>query len=155
VKAKAGIPVPSLRRLLIYYRRLVQAVEQGSSFISSEDLGRGAGVPGAQVRKGLSYLLECGCLGVGYEARALASQLEEFLGRINDKEAVLVGVGNLGRALAVYPGFAHYRVWIIALLDSDPAKISQMIGEREVLRLEKLPNLAQRLHIESRCATPL
>lgn len=148
MKAKFGIPVPSLRRLPIYYRRLLQAVEQSSFFVSSEDLGRSAGVPGAQVRKDLSYLPECGFPGVGYDARALASQLEEFLGLINDKEAVLVGVGNLGRALALYQGFARYRLQIIALFDSDPAKIGQMIGERQVLPVEKLPNLAQRLHIQ-------
>lgn len=148
VKAKLGIPMPSLRRLPIYYRRLLQAVDEGVSFVSSEELGRAAGVPGAQVRKDLSCLPEDGYPGVGYDARALAAQLEEFLGLVNDKEAVLVGAGNLGRALALYPGFECYRLRIIALFDNDPAKIGQEIGERKVLPVEKLPNLAQRLHIQ-------
>jgi redox-sensing transcriptional repressor len=105
-------------------------------------------VPGAQVRKDLSYLSEHGRSGIGYDARSLASYLEEFLGLINDKEAVLVGVGNLGRALALYPGFASYRLQIIALFDNDVAKVGQTIGGRRILPMEKLANLAQRLHIQ-------
>lgn len=148
MKGQYGIPMPSLRRLPIYYRRLLQAIEQGVPHVSSEDLGRSAGVPGAQVRKDLTYISECGCPGVGYDAKALAAQLEQFLGLVNDKEAVLVGVGNLGRALASYPGFSRYRLQIVALFDNDPNKVGQQVGEREVLPVDKLSNLARRLHIQ-------
>jgi redox-sensing transcriptional repressor len=105
-------------------------------------------VPGAQVRKDLSYLSEHGRPGIGYDARSLAFSLEEFLGLINDKEAVLVGVGNLGRALALYHGFARYGLQIIALFDNDVAKVGQTISGRRILPVGKLVNLAQRLHIQ-------
>ncbi|MCI2426769.1 redox-sensing transcriptional repressor Rex, partial [Candidatus Acetothermia bacterium] len=100
------IPRPALERMPVYYRCLMKAIAEGTPFVSSDELGRSVGVPGVQVRKDLSYLSGYGRPGVGYVARSLASYLEEFLGLINDKEAVLVGVGNLGRALALYPGFA-------------------------------------------------
>jgi redox-sensing transcriptional repressor len=142
------IPRPALQRLPVYYRRLMKAIEEKMPFISSDELGRSVGVPGAQVRKDLGYLSEHGRSGIGYDARSLASYLEEFLGLINDTEAVLVGVGNLGRALALYPGFAHYRLQIIALFDNDVAKVGQTLGGRRILPMEKLANLAQRLHIQ-------
>jgi len=145
---RPGIPMPTLRRLPLYYRRLTQALDAGETYISSEVLGQDSGVPGAQVRKELSYLADEGRPGVGYEVKTLAADLEAFLGLVNDKEAGLVGGGNLGRALASYPGFARYGLQIVALFDEDPAKIGQVYGERPVLPVSKLTDLAQRLHIQ-------
>jgi redox-sensing transcriptional repressor len=146
-KASIGIPMPSLRRLPLYYRHLLQRREAGGGFISSEELGASVGVPGAQVRKDLNYIDEYGKPGVGYGVAALAGHLEDFLGLKNDKEAVLVGVGNLGRALTLYGGFSRYGLEIIALFDKDPAKIGQIVGERQVLPIGKLADLVRRLHI--------
>jgi len=147
VGRKTGIARPSLHRLPIYYRRLRQAIEEGVEYISSEELGQSADVPGSQVRKDLSYLAEYGRPGVGYEARSLAALLEEFLGLVNDKEAVLVGIGNLGRALALYPGFRRYGLQIVALFDSEPSKFGQLVGEREILPVSKLTDVVRRLNI--------
>ena len=71
-----------------------------------------------------------------------------YLGLVNDKEAVLAGVGNLGRALALYPGFKDYGLRIVALFDNDVAKIGRLVGEHRVLPIAKLTNLCQRLHIQ-------
>ncbi len=142
------IPRPALERMPAYYRCLMKAIDEGTPFVSSDELGRSVGVPGVQVRKDLSYLSGYGRPGVGYVARSLASYLEEFLGLINDKEAVLVGVGNLGRALALYPGFARYGLQIIALFDNDLAKVGQIIGGHQILPMERLANLSRRLHIQ-------
>lgn len=148
MQSEDGIPQPSLRRLPVYYRHLLGALQAGTAFVSSVDLGKAAGVPGAQVRKDLSYLKEEGRPGVGYDARSLAEHLEEYLGLVNDKEAVLVGVGNLGRALVSYPGFESYGLRIVALFDSDAAKYGLVINGRQVLPESKLENLVQRLHIQ-------
>ncbi len=145
--AESGIPMPSLRRLPFYYRRLAEGLEQGEEIISSEALAWAANVSAAQVRKDLSYLEEYGRPGVGYDVESLAAYLEEYLGLVNDKEAALAGVGNLGRALALYPGFVRYGLQIIALFDSDPAKIGQKIGERQILPVEKMTDLLCRLRI--------
>ncbi len=148
MNAKPLIPRPSLRRLPIYYRRLRQALAEGVEYLSSDDLGQSAGVPGAQVRKDLSYLAEFGRAGVGYPVAALAAHLEDYLGLLNDKEAVLVGVGNLGRALALYPGFRSYGLQIIALFDSDPAKWGELEDGRQVFPVDKLTDLARRLQVQ-------
>lgn len=142
-----GIPAPSLRRLPIYYRRLAQALEEGRTSVSSKELGEAAGVPDAQVRKDLGYLSYEGRPGVGYDARLLAACLEEFLGLANDKDAVLVGLGNLGRALAYYPGFERYGLHIVAIFDSDPAKQGRLPDGRQVFAVEKLTDLVRRLQI--------
>jgi len=143
-----GIPRPTLCRLPLYYRRLLRAIEEGDTVIRSAELGHSADVPGTQVRKDLSYLDEYGRPGIGYDVVSLARRLKEFLGLVNDKEAVVVGAGNLGRALAQYPGFARYGLRIVALFDNDPAKIGEMVGEHEVLPVSKLPDLVRRLHIQ-------
>lgn len=143
-----GLPKPALNRLPIYYRRLCQAVEEGITYLSSAELAQSAGVSEVQVRKDFSYLDIEGRPGVGYDARQTAAYLEEFLGLVNDKEAVLVGMGNLGRALASYPGFARYGLKIVACFDNDPAKIGQMVGSCEILPVSRLPDLARRLHIQ-------
>ncbi len=145
---KPGIPQPSLSRLPLYYRFLVQASELGKEVVSSEEMGQALSLPAAQIRKDLSYLREFGRPGVGYAVNELLGSLEEFLGLANDKEAVVVGAGRLGQALASYPGFEGYGLRIVALFDSDPAKVGQEVAGRRIFPLAKLPNLVARLHIQ-------
>ncbi len=143
-----GIPRPSLARLPLYYRRLLLAIEEGEEVISSNDLGIAAGVPAAQVRKDLSHLGELGRAGIGYNTQQLAATLQDFLGLANDKDAIVVGAGNLGRALAAYPGFERYGLRIIALFDNDPVKVGMTIGDKQVFPVSKLVNLVRRLHVQ-------
>jgi len=138
------IPAPTLNRLPIYYRRLLDAIREGVGYISSAELGRSAGVPPAQVRKDFSYLSQKGRPGVGYEVEALASYLEAFLGLVDTKEAVLAGAGNLGRALALYPGFPAYGLQIVALFDDDAGKVGQEVGGRTILPVEEMGDLVRR-----------
>jgi len=143
-----GIPPPSLRRLPIYYRRLVQALADGQVVMSSRELGDAAGVPDAQVRKDLGYLDYEGRPGVGYDVRELAAGLEDFLGLVNDKEAVVVGAGHLGTALALYGGFERYGLRIVALFDADPAKLGTLPDGRQILPVAKLTDLVSRLQVQ-------
>lgn len=147
-KTQPGLPNPTLRRLPLYYRRLVQALDEGTACLSSADLARSADVSEVQVRKDLSYLDMYGRAGVGYDVKEMAAFLEEFLGLVNDKEAVLAGMGNLGCALAQFPGFERYGLKIIACFDNDPAKVGERVGECEILPIDKLFSLAQRLHVQ-------
>lgn len=145
---KPGIPRPSLARLPLYHRFLLQAADRGQAVVSSDEMGRALGLPAAQIRKDLSYLREFGRPGVGYEPGGLAASLEEFLGLADDKEAILVGAGRLGQALAAYPGFEAYGLRIVALFDSDPAKIGQEVAGRQVFPMARMGNLVSRLHIQ-------
>ena len=145
---KRPIPKPSLARLPVYYRSLREAIATDLTNISSSELGRRAGVPAAQVRKDLSYLEQKGRPGVGYDAHELAGYLESYLGLVNEKEAALVGVGNLGQALVLYPGFGTYGLNIVVLFDNDPEKIGAQIGGRTIFDVDRLTNLMQRLGIQ-------
>lgn len=138
-----SIPTPSLRRLPVYLRRLHAAVEAGVAYVSSRQLGAAAGVPAAQVRKDLSWIDQEGRPGRGYEARALADQLDLTLGLGCEKRAVVVGVGNLGSALAAYPGFGPYGLQIVALFDKDPAVIGKRVAGIAVQPVERLAEVAQ------------
>lgn len=145
---KPGIPRPSLGRLPLYYRFLLQAADQGQAVVSSDEMGRALGLPAAQIRKDLSYLREFGRPGVGYEPSGLAASLEKFLGLADDKEAILAGAGRLGQALAAYPGFEAFGLRIVALFDSDPAKIGQQVAGRQVFPMAGMADLVSRLHIQ-------
>jgi redox-sensing transcriptional repressor len=132
------LPRPSLGRLPFYYRRVLRSLDEGQEIISSEALGEAADVPAAQARKDLSYLGAFGRPGVGYAGEILAEQIEDVLGLHRDKEAIVVGAGRLGAALAAYSGFARYGLNISALFDIDPSKFNAEVGRHPVLPMSKL-----------------
>ena len=144
-----SMPLPSLRRLLTYYRHLKHAIEQGEEYVSSTDLGWAADTTPEQVRKDLSFLPGegVGRSRVGYPAHKLAAIIEDYLGLLNDKYVVLVGVGNMGRALALFPGFQQHGMRIVVMFDNDPKKVGTQIGEIKILPVEKLTNLVERMMI--------
>lgn len=147
MRARPSIPLPSLRRLPIYHRHALRALEDGLRVLSSRHLGAAAGVPATQVRKDLSHVGEFGRPGVGYNAEELAAELEAFLGLGDDKEAILVGVGNLGRALAFYGGFRQYRLHIVALFDADPTVVGEVVNGLVVRHASTLPDVVRRLGV--------
>ena len=89
--------------------------------VSSEGLAAAAGVNSAKLRKDLSHLGSYGTRGVGYDVALLIEQIEQVLGLHQRRAVALVGVGNLGHALAGYGGFATRGFRIAALFDADPA----------------------------------
>jgi redox-sensing transcriptional repressor len=121
-------------------------VSEGRYLTSSEELAAVVGVHPAQVRKDLGLVAQ-GRAGVGYNTRQLLRQLEDLLGLNNATEAIIVGAGNLGLALARYPGFAHYGLSIAALCDADPAKVGREVEGKPVLPIAKLAPLARRLDV--------
>ena len=133
----------SLHRLPIYYRCLHQAMKSGQGIMSSRDLGRACGIPATRIRKDLCCLNGYGYSSMGYDVRSLASCLESFLGLRDRKQGIIVGASSLGRALVDYPAFAGYEMHIVALFDTDPAKIGQMVGKLQVLPLDELASLVR------------
>ncbi|HHC08237.1 MAG TPA: redox-sensing transcriptional repressor Rex [Actinobacteria bacterium] len=119
---RGRIPPTTISRLPIYLRCLA-AASPGATFCSSEQLAEIAGVNSAQVRKDLSYLGSYGVRGVGYNIAELEAQIRRVLGLDREYPTVIVGAGNLGRALARYDGFADAGFRVVALFDVDPAKV--------------------------------
>ena len=132
------IPEATVNRLPLYLRALVEAAEGKQPTISSERLAERAGVNAAKVRKDLSFLGSYGTRGVGYDVEGLLFQIRAELGLTQDWPVVIVGLGNLGHALANYRGFGARGFEIVGLVDNDPAKVGEKVAGIEVRPLEEL-----------------
>jgi redox-sensing transcriptional repressor len=123
-----GIPEATIARLPLYLRALNALADREIASVSSEELAAAAGVNSAKLRKDLSHLGSYGTRGVGYDVDYLIYQVSRELGQTQDWPVVIVGAGNLGRALANYGGFASRGFHVAALLDADPAVIGSVIA---------------------------
>src|SRR3712207_2931685 len=117
------LPEATVARLPEYLRALHHLAERGHETVSSEALAAAAGVTSAKLRKDLSQLGSYGTRGVGYVVTLLIEQIEQVLGLHETRAVALVGVGNLGHALARYTGFTTRGFHIAALFDADPARV--------------------------------
>ncbi|HMJ76175.1 MAG TPA: redox-sensing transcriptional repressor Rex [Iamia sp.] len=135
------IPEATVARLPVYLRALAEESEAKATTISSERLAELAGVNAAKVRKDLSYLGSYGTRGVGYDVEYLTFQMSRELGLTHDWPVIIVGVGNLGQALANYGGFRDRGFPIAALVDADPGKVGDIVHGVEVQGLDDLPGL--------------
>jgi redox-sensing transcriptional repressor len=136
------IPEATVARLPVYHRSLLEVAETNTVTISSERLAEMAGVNAAKVRKDLSYLGSYGTRGVGYDVEYLLFQISRELGLTQDWPVVIVGIGNLGHALANYRGFSARGFRIVALVDADRSKVGEEVGGLGVRHLEDLPAIA-------------
>src|SRR5216110_2387410 len=140
-RLRRRIPEATVARLPLYLRSLLEAAEAKTTTISSERLAEMSGVNAAKVRKDLSYLGSYGTRGVGYDVEYLLFQISRELGLTQDWPVVIVGIGNLGHALANYRGFGARGFRVVALVDSDPAKVGTRIGDLSVAALDDLPRV--------------
>ncbi len=136
-----AIPDATVARLPVYLRALLELAEGGGMTVSSEDLANLAGVNAAKVRKDLSYLGSYGTRGVGYDVEYLLYQITRELGLTQDWHAAIVGIGNLGRALASYKGFSERGFRIAALFDVDEKVIGEEVGGLIVRHLDELKDV--------------
>ncbi len=137
-QGKRRIPEATVARLPVYRRSLLEVAETKVATISSERLAELAGVNAAKVRKDLSYLGSYGTRGVGYEVEFLLFQISRELGLTQDWPVAIIGIGNLGHALANYRNFSARGFRIVALLDADPAKVGEVVGGLAVRPLSDL-----------------
>ncbi len=126
------IPDATVARLPVYHRALLALRDAGSATVSSEALAEQSGVTASKVRKDLSYLGTYGTRGVGYDVDNLVRQIGRELGLTGSWPIVIVGIGNLGRALSAYAGFTARGFRIVGLLDDDPAKHGTLVGDQTV-----------------------
>jgi redox-sensing transcriptional repressor len=141
--ASRRIPEASVARLPVYLRALHGLAEGGSTTVSSEALAAAAGVNSAKVRKDLSHLGSYGTRGVGYEVQELVGHISTALGLTQRWSVVIVGVGNLGHALAGYGGFASRGFRIAGLLDADPARVGEVISGVAVQHMDDLADVVR------------
>lgn len=146
-RSRRRIPEATVARLPVYLRTLLDLRHDGADTISSERLAELAGVNAAKVRKDLSWLGSYGTRGVGYDVDQLLVEISRELGLTRDWPVVIVGVGNLGAALANYGGFGDRGFPVAALVDADPAKVGSVVAGHAVHHLDELDDLVVELGI--------
>lgn len=135
------IPEATVARLPLYLRVLVDLVTAEQITASSDSLAEASGVTSAKVRKDLSYLGSYGTRGKGYDVAYLVHQIRRELGLTQPWPIAIVGIGNLGQALANFRGFGERGFRVAALVDADPVKVGERIGEVEVRPVAELGRL--------------
>jgi redox-sensing transcriptional repressor len=138
---RSKIPEATVSRLPVYLRVLLDLSGEQVTTVSSERLAALAGVNAAKVRKDLSYLGSYGTRGVGYDVGFLIDQVGRELGMTRDWPVVIIGLGNLGRALANYRGFPSRGYRIVGLFDADPDMVGEVIGGHPVSHIDDLEAL--------------
>jgi redox-sensing transcriptional repressor len=137
------IPDATVERLPLYHRALVTLARRKNATVSSDVLAELTGVNAAKVRKDLSFLGTYGTRGVGYDVDNLLHEISRELGLTENWPVVIVGIGNLGRALATYNGFSARGFRIAALLDADPSKLGAEVGELQVRASSELAEVVR------------
>jgi len=138
--AARAVPEATVARLAVYLRMLGELAEQGTDTVSSDELAAVCGVNSAKLRKDLSYVGSHGIRGVGYEVGPLLHHLESTLGLTHRQSVALVGIGNLGHALAGYGGFGGRGFPVTALFDVDPDLVGIKINGILVDHVRDIPH---------------
>ncbi len=140
-------PTPSLRRMPMYLRCLQALQKTNVEWVSCTYLAERLQKDATLVRKDLALTGIVGKPKVGFHLPGLIAAIEHFIGWDNLEDAFLAGVGNLGSALLGYEGFAQHGLNIVAGFDVDPAKVGTEVQGKRILHIDKLPDLARRMHI--------
>lgn len=136
---KFKVPEVTIERLSIYLRAIKRLNEE--NILSSQELANLLETSDGQVRKDLAYFGEFGVPGQGYKVGKLKKEIRHILGLDTTWGMALVGVGNLGRALLIYPGFKRNEFEIRAAFDKDPSKIGKVWQGVEVQDVENIPQI--------------
>ena len=142
------IPDVVIDRLPVYARALALLRSQGREVVNSQELGERLGVTPAQIRKDLSYFGRFGKQGRGYNVQRLANELRQILGLTREWPMVLVGVGQLGRAVLGYGGFTPQGFRIVEAFDADPKIVGTKVDGLMVKSVETLPEVLRRRKVD-------
>ena len=139
MRKKRKIPEPTIERLPVYFRRLRELKNMGSSIVSSDEIASRAGVKASQFRKDLSYFGEFGIQGLGYPVEHLLERIGSLMLLDSKHDTAIIGAGNLGRAFAKYGGFKRWGFRIKHIYDNDPEKIGRKVGDYVIEDVESIP----------------
>ena len=140
--------VPTIKRLPLYLRLLRKMKADGEEYASGTVVACELGLDPIVVRKDLAITGAVGRPRLGFPMNEIISAIEDFLGWSNTSDAILVGVGCLGRALLGYAGFEQHGMRIVAAFDSDPEIIGTQVHGKTVIDVKKLPEMAKEMHVQ-------
>ena len=138
---RTEIPRKAIYRLSVYSRCLNRLENNGIHTVSSEVLAKAAGVKPTQLRKDLTYFGQFGTRGLGYEVKQLIEMISELLGTKSLQPVVIVGIGNLGRALLSYRGFEREGFEVVGAFDVNPSQYLSNDSPIEVQAMDVLPKI--------------
>ncbi len=138
------IPKPAIKRLAVYYRCLQRMKEEGKDKTSSKEMAQRLGIKACQIRKDLSYFGEFGKRGVGYNIDNLLEKLKAILGLESVWRTVVIGAGNLGKAIAGYKGIKEQGFDIIALFDVDRRKVGKKVNNAKIHHIDELEEFVKK-----------
>ena len=141
------IPNPAVRRLSLYLRQLEAFKRKDRRTISSKQLGESLNLTDAQVRKDLAYFGQFGHPGIGYRVDELIAKVKQILGTDKTWNVLLVGAGNLGRALMAYRGFDAKGFRLVAVFDNDPSKAGKKQANFTIQPLSELAETIKKQNI--------
>lgn len=142
------IPDIIVGRLPRYLQVLTRMMEEGITNTSSQDLGKRIGISAAQIRKDLSQFGEFGKQGTGYSVPYLVDQLQTILKVKKVWDVILIGVGDLGHAIARYQGFANRGFRIVAVFDNNPQKIGTQVGAFKIMDIAEIADFVRKSNVK-------
>ncbi len=137
------VPDIVVARLPLYLRALSAMQNGGKEFTSSQEMAQWLGISSAQIRKDLSHFGEFGKQGTGYSVAGLQEKLRQILNLEREWPIIIIGAGNIGSAVANYPGFAHRGFRVCAVFDNDPKKIGSSVGAFKIRDVRQLPEFVR------------
>jgi len=142
-----AVSAATVARLPLYLRGLIDLRARGTDVVSSDQLGQYVHVRSGTVRRDLSNIGLLGTRGVGYDVAAAVHELTGWLGLTEQWPVAIVGAGNLGSALAAYPGFEARGFPVMAIFDADPGKVGRTVGRLPILHINLLPDTIASMRI--------
>jgi redox-sensing transcriptional repressor len=134
-------------RLSRYLQVLTQARKMGKERISSQEISEYTNINATQIRRDLSTFGKFGKRGVGYRTDALLDEIRQILRTQGQHNIALVGAGRLGSAIASSPIFAEHGITVVAVLDNDPDKVGERVGDVTVSPIENVAEIARERNI--------
>lgn len=138
-----NLSAKTIKRLTLYHFILNEYEDEGLEYISSPRIAELLNIDNSQVRKDIKYVNNSGKCKIGYKVSELKKSIENALDFKSNKNAFVIGSGNLGTALIKYDDLKDYGLNILALFDNDSLKIGMKINSKEVHHISELPQLVK------------
>ncbi len=146
--AKPKVSIAVIRRLPKYYRYLCLIEEKGIVRISSQELSNITGLTASQIRQDLNHFGGFGQQGYGYNVKALKTEIENIMGIDRDYKAILIGVGNLGQAIANYDAFRNIGFHIVGMFDNETKLIGKKISGVTIMNMDELESFMKKNEVQ-------
>ena len=148
MEKKKNVSMAVIKRMPKYYRYLGELVKNDVDRISSKELGEKIGFTASQIRQDLNNFGDFGQQGYGYNVKELHNQIGAILGVGKEYNAVLIGAGNIGQAIANYSRFTDIGLGITAIFDANPKLVGMRIRDVEIKDIDELKGYLEENHID-------